>query len=96
MDFRKRFKLYKQYIHILVTSILFRSPTESLLTLGVVVDKQHGTLPDDAPHGVGVLDVAHEQLLVQEHSGGEVAHLLRTHKPRPSEPRVITVKKGYG
>lgn len=67
---------------------------QQFLTLGVVVDKEHSTLSDDAPHGVGVLDVAHKQLLVQEHSGGEVAHLLRTHKPRPSEPWVIATKEG--
>ena len=67
-----------------------------VLTFAVVSGKEHGTLPDDAPHWVGILDIAHEQLLVQEHSGGEVGHLLRTHEPRSPEPGVIATHDGKG
>ena len=56
--------------------------------LHVVTETHHGTSPDDAPHGVGVLDATHEQLSLQEETSRRVGHLLWVHEPRPVEPGV--------
>ena len=62
--------------------------------LAVVRKAEHGAAADDAPHGVGVLDTAHEQLLLEEESRGRVIHLLWVDKPRTMEPRVTTGERG--
>ena len=59
-------------------------------TLAVVLMAHHRAAADDAPHGVSVVDAAHEQLSLQEQPRGRVVDLLGVHEPRPMEPWVPT------
>ena len=75
--------------HIYLHYITITHCTSSL-TPEVVSYEEHCTLSDDAAHWIRVLDIAHEQLMFVEHPRGWVGHLVRPHKPRAMEPRVIT------
>ena len=39
---------------------------------------------------------AHEELVVEEESGGMVSHLLGVHEPGPMEPRITTGRRREG
>ena len=64
------------------------------LTSAVVSQGHDGTAADDAAHGVRVLDVALEDLVVVEHACGQVLHLVGVNKPGTVEPGVVAVKAG--
>ena len=72
---------------MLITSLLHRC-----LTLAVVGDVEDGTLATDTPHGICVLDVAHEEFMIVEHPCGVVHYLTGTHKPGTFDPWVTTEK----
>ena len=77
------------------------SPSIFSLTLAVIRDVHHRTLATDTEHWVGVLDVAHEQLVVVEHPGRAVNDLGGPDEPRASDPwitaeeRESVIKHGY-
>ena len=62
----------------------------SRLTLAVLLQLQDKTFPTDTPHGVAVLDVAKQQLLLEERPCGGVVDLTRVQEPRTMDPRVTT------
>ena len=65
-----------------------RHTTTVGLTLAIVGGEEHGTPAHDAPHGVGVLNVALEQLFLHEHPGGTVHYFLQPNEPGAMEPGV--------
>ena len=71
-----------------------KTPLHLTLTFAVVSQGHDGTAANDAAHGVCVLDVALEDLVVVEHACGQVLHLVRVNKPGTVEPRVMAVKAG--
>ena len=69
------------------------SPYIFSLTLAVIRDVHHCTLATDAEHWVGILDVAHKQLVVVEHPGRAVNHLGGTDEPGTSDPWITTEER---
>ena len=66
-----------------------------VLTLAVVSEAQHSAAANDTPHGVGVVDAAHEQFAFQKQPRWRMGNFLGVHKPRPMEPWVPTGGWGH-
>ena len=83
----------KQCLEPLLSLPLSPPPQHIILTLAVIRDVHHSTLAADTEHWVGVLNVAHEQLVVVEHPGWAVNHLGGADEPGASDPWIATERK---
>ena len=61
-----------------------------MLTCAKLFVVEDGTFADDASHGVGVGNVAHQQFVGVECMSRQVHRLSRSQKPAPMKPWITT------